>query len=215
MCSDSSVCLYVRVVCCLNQGGLLSSVGVLWVSSLAPAADQQLPPAFSPWRSWHSPPAPAYSLLGRLTGWSLWRKITYVMESGSDSGHVFYTSCFCIGRVGKRGIKPPGLFSIELEATVCKVKLSYAHLLSETLVLLCGFSQSDQSHRVSLFLISTVLFFFRTSDVHVHFSWPYMQTSCKKINSEGQLPPVNLGSRFDIYSVCVCVCVFKMKIGST
>lgn len=48
---------------------------------------------------------------------------------------MFLWSCFCIGRVRKRGVKPPVCFSIVLEATVCKIKLSHAHLLSETLAL--------------------------------------------------------------------------------
>lgn len=48
---------------------------------------------------------------------------------------TFLWSCFCIGRVEKTGIKPPVFFSMVLEATVCTIKLSHAHLLSETLAL--------------------------------------------------------------------------------
>lgn len=95
----SFFCLHVPLACCLiREGRWAQSRSVVVIFS---TADQQLSPQCV-CRAWHSLVGLAYSLLGWLTGWSLWREITYVMESGSDSGHVSMV-LFLQGREGKVG----------------------------------------------------------------------------------------------------------------
>lgn len=153
--------------------------------------------------------------LGRLTGWSLWRKITHVMESGSDSAHVFMVLFLQRRRkeVCWGGHLTTGSF---FHCTWGGV--SQRSLLSEAWARVEAHKCCVGAHNlIKLTLFFFFCFFYLRGTFFFHkirCSHPPGLTFCvnqPQMHKFGvELPPRSLGGRSSIYSACF---YFRLKLG--